>query len=155
MSASSVHAFTVLYDHIENTLSSRVKVDSPFNPQTMSPPDFQREFIAVWDTGATNSVISRSAATLLNLKPISYREVQHGGGKENCLLYLVSMLLPHQIIFPHVEVIESNISSCDLLIGMDIINQGDLAVSNYQNETAFTFRMPSIQRLDFSSDKTS
>lgn len=36
-----------------------------------------------------------------------------------------------------------------MLIGMDIINKGDFAVSNYQNKTVFSFRMPSESLMDF------
>lgn len=147
--ATPINSFTVAYDQIENTLSSPAKIDSPYNPKTMRSPDFSHEFNAVWDTGATHSVISRNAALHLNLQPITLREILHAGGKETCQVYLVSMLLPHKVIFPHVEVIGSNISTCDLLIGMDIINQGDFAVSNYQMKTVFTFRMPSIDVIDF------
>jgi hypothetical protein len=32
---------------------------------------------------------------------------------------------------------------------MDIIGQGDFAVSNYGGKTVFTFRVPSKQMIDF------
>ena len=32
---------------------------------------------------------------------------------------------------------------------MDIINQGDFAVSNKDGKTAFSFRLPSIECIDF------
>lgn len=32
---------------------------------------------------------------------------------------------------------------------MDIINQGDFVVSNYQGKTVFSFRMPSESVMDF------
>ena len=38
-----------------------------------------------------------------------------------------------------------------MLIGMDIINQGDCVVSNYQGKTVFSFRMPSESVMDFVS----
>ena len=37
----------------------------------------------------------------------------------------------------------------DVLIGMDIINLGDFAVSNVEGSTCFTFRMPSLEEFDF------
>ena len=37
----------------------------------------------------------------------------------------------------------------EVLVGMDIIGMGDFAVSNFKGETAFTFRLPSIERMDF------
>ena len=35
------------------------------------------------------------------------------------------------------------------LIGMDIINRGDFAVSNRDGATTFSFRIPSIESFDF------
>jgi len=37
----------------------------------------------------------------------------------------------------------------DVLIGMDIISQGDLAVTNFMGKTAFSFRIPSLECIDF------
>jgi hypothetical protein len=37
----------------------------------------------------------------------------------------------------------------DVLVGMDIINQGDFAVPNFDRKTTFTFRVPSISETDF------
>ena len=149
--ASDSQAFTVFFDHIENILCSKVRIDNPYNPEIMPAPAFADEFEAVWDTGATSTVISRKVAQYLCLKPIGFREVHHGGGKDICQVFLVSMLLPHHIILPYMEIIESNLTSCDVLIGMDIINQGDFAVSNFQKRTTFTFRTPSLQHFDFLS----
>ena len=35
-----------------------------------------------------------------------------------------------------------------MLVGMDIIGLGDFAVSNFQDRTAFSFRMPSQEEID-------
>ena len=37
----------------------------------------------------------------------------------------------------------------DVLIGMDIINLGDFAVSNHNGKTTFSFRMPSVDEIIF------
>jgi preprotein translocase subunit SecA len=36
-----------------------------------------------------------------------------------------------------------------MLIGMDIIARGDFAVTNYDGKTVFSFRMPSVEQIDF------
>jgi uncharacterized protein YecA (UPF0149 family) len=36
-----------------------------------------------------------------------------------------------------------------MLVGMDIIGQGDFAVSNYGGKTVFCFRVPSVGMSDF------
>ena len=40
-----------------------------------------------------------------------------------------------------------------VLIGMDIINLGDFAVTNKNGRTAFSFRTPSIEYIDFGHPK--
>ena len=37
----------------------------------------------------------------------------------------------------------------DVLIGMDIINEGDFAVTNLNGRTKFSFRVPSQADIDF------
>jgi hypothetical protein len=32
---------------------------------------------------------------------------------------------------------------------MDVIGQGDFAVTNHRNETVFSFRIPSVSVIDF------
>ncbi len=36
-----------------------------------------------------------------------------------------------------------------IIIGMDIINQGDMTISNFQGKTSLTFRTPSKGNIDF------
>jgi len=38
----------------------------------------------------------------------------------------------------------------DVVIGMDVIGKGDLAVTNLNDKTTFTFRIPSEEEIDFS-----
>ena len=51
--------------------------------------------------------------------------------------------------FPGVEVVSGQLTGCDIIIGMDIINRGDFAVSNKNGATAFSFRIPSVEDFDF------
>lgn len=37
----------------------------------------------------------------------------------------------------------------DIVIGMDVISQGDFAISNFEGKTIFTFRCPSVAKIDF------
>jgi uncharacterized protein YchJ len=39
-----------------------------------------------------------------------------------------------------------------MLIGMDVICNGDFVVSNFGEKTTFTFRMPSLMKFDFSKE---
>lgn len=40
----------------------------------------------------------------------------------------------------------------EVIIGMDIINRGDFAVSNRNGATTFSFRIPSVESFDFAAD---
>lgn len=43
-------------------------------------------------------------------------------------------------------------SSPVVIIGMNIITLGDLAITNYQGTTTFSFRMPSQGWIDFEAE---
>ena len=47
------------------------------------------------------------------------------------------------------EAVEGHILGGDVLIGMDVITQGDFAVTNREGRTVFSFRVPSLIHLDF------
>ena len=50
------------------------------------------------------------------------------------------------------NVAQTDLTGIDVLIGMDIINRGDFAVSNRNGKTMFSFRIPSMSDFDFQSE---
>ncbi len=64
---------------------------------------------------------------------------------------MVDIILPNDVKISDICVCDSDIGQQNLgvLVGMDIITQGDFAVSNCYGKTVFTFRVPSIQRTDY------
>jgi hypothetical protein len=40
----------------------------------------------------------------------------------------------------------------DVVIGMDVIGKGDLAMTNLNDRTTFSFRIPSAEVIDFSKE---
>jgi len=109
------------------------------------------EYIAVWDTGSTSSVISTKMAKDLNLPIIGFTKTQTGNGIADAELFYVDIMLPCQLILPKVKVSALNLFSIDMLIGMDIISHGDFALSTYGNQALFSFRIPAKKecRTDF------
>lgn len=109
----------------------------------------------VWDTGATNSVITKAAAQRLGLAVISMVEVGGVHGKQTVPVYFVQLTLNNQNISVQVRVSEGSVSSfskegdAEILIGMDIITLGDLSVSNFNGQTVMTFRIPSLTKIDY------
>lgn len=60
-------------------------------------------------------------------------------------------MLPNDVRIDDVRVADSEIGlqGIGMLIGMNIINQGDIAVSNNEGITTFSFRMPSAGIIDY------
>ena len=135
-------AFTISYDILFNKLCSDITIQ--YNEKTI-------DVKGQWDTGATNSCISNNVVEKLSLIPIGKKIMSTPSGKSERNTYLVDLLLPNHVKINDLEVIDSNIGEqgIGLLVGMDIIMQGDFAVSNYQNKTTFTFRHPSEKKTDY------
>ncbi|MCY3799447.1 MAG: retroviral-like aspartic protease family protein [Chloroflexi bacterium] len=107
------------------------------------------EFDALWDTGATASVVSQEVAAKLELLPEGTAEVFHAQGSKHAPKYFVNLGLPNRVQVVGVEVLEGILKGCDVLIGMDIINMGDFALTNRDGITMLSFQMPSIRHIDF------
>jgi hypothetical protein len=65
--------------------------------------------------------------------------------------YLVNIALPNKVVFTGVRVTKGDIGGADILIGMDIILQGDFSVTNYGGVTKFSYRTPSIEHIDYAA----
>jgi len=142
-------SFTVKYDAKVNALVTEVAVGVAFDPKTEHPPSLIN-YKAIWDTGATNSVITSKVVTECGLKPVSRVIVHTAGGDAECLVYFVWIRLPNQAGFPQVRVTEATIADgIDMLIGMDLISGGDFAVTTSDGKTTLTYCHPSCRRLDF------
>lgn len=71
-------------------------------------------------------------------------------GSSQAETYLVNIGLPNKVVFSGVRVTKGRLTDeADVLIGMDIINGGDFAVTNLNGVTKFSFRFPSIAHIDF------
>lgn len=100
--------------------------------------------IAVWDTGATGSCISRGIAAAMGLAPIGRNRHSTAGGFIDCNDYMVDLKLLDAVTIPDVRVSDFiGAPGLDVLIGMDIITMGDLAITNANGITVMSFRMPS------------
>jgi len=153
------HAFTTRYNGRARALTTEVGVFLPVTQEEIktSPPQVKK-YVCIWDTGATNSVITKKVADDLNLQPTGLAEVNHAGGKSFCNIYLVNIILPDNVVVAQVRVTEGKLISTDnipeekkpqVLIGMDIIGMGDFAVTNANGKTTLSFRTPSVEEIDF------
>lgn len=64
---------------------------------------------------------------------------------------MVDILFPNRLLFQGISVMEfSGGQDFDVIIGMDILRTGDMAITNAQNHTVFSFRVPSdTKHIDF------
>lgn len=151
----SVKAFTSRYKGLSRVLMTEVDIAPTFDPAgapAEKPAEYVR-FKAIWDTGATASVITQKIVDALHLVPTGVTQVHHAHGKTMAEVYLVNVGLPNRVAFSGVRVTKGDLASCDVLIGMDVISQGDFAVSNHQGKTTFSFRIPSVEETDYVNSK--
>lgn len=73
-------------------------------------------------------------------------------GAQTVETFLVNLYLPNAVGVAGVRAVKGRLSGAALLIGMDVITQGDFAVTNKDGRTVFSFRVPSIACYDFVKD---
>jgi len=144
----ATRSFTTRFQGKSRILVNEVGLFAPFNPAT-EKPGRGVNFMALWDTGATNTVITQKVVDALGLQSTGFATVSHAQGKKVVETYFVNIMLPNGVGVPMLKVTKGELDGPDLLIGMDIIGAGDFAVTNYQNRTVFTFRVPSCHEIDF------
>ncbi len=147
------NALTTKWPGISLVLGSEVGVSEPFvPPANVVNIDIKvqiKKYKAIWDTGATHSVITEKIVKDLSLKPVGMTIVHTANGQAHQKQYIVNFYLPNQVMFGMLRVTEAPLHETEILIGMDIISQGDFCISNFEGKTVLTFRMPSCAETDF------
>jgi predicted aspartyl protease len=140
--------FTTKFKRKTNVLYCHVYVSA--SSLTVTRPT-SKQYLAIWDTGATNTVITSQVANDLDLKPIGRTRVKTASGTADCNVYLTDIILPNKIIIQNVRVTEGVLADFDVLIGMDIIGLGDFAVSSdpKTQATVVSYRIPTSGIVDF------
>ena len=135
-------------------LENKILISEACDPSSGNPLPAQKEYRAIWDTGATATVITKAVVDGLGLQPSGKVTVQGVGpagmpAQHLCDTYLVNIYLPNNVAIMGVRVSENSLAGCDVLIGMDIIGEGDFAITNHEGRTTWTFRTPSCEEIDF------
>ena len=104
------NAFNAAYNGISPVLTSEVYITAPFEPSNPPKKADRKQFLAIWDTGATNSVITQKVVQECGLSPIAIVNVHTAGGEALSNVYLVSIRLPNKVIIPQIRVTEGTIS---------------------------------------------
>src|SRR4030042_3362294 len=121
-------SFTARYGSRQSALPTDILISKPYSPQVSGfiSTDIVNEakkYVGIWDTGATNSVISQKVVDECGLIPTGMAIVHSATESKPCETFLVSIFLPNKVAFPAVRVTKGQPKDCDVLIGMDIISQ--------------------------------
>jgi len=116
------------------------------NVELFSSPNSQGiKTYAVWDTGATHSVLSPKIVNELGLIPIDSSIVSGINHSQYADIVIASIGLANGLLLPDIRFSVCDIPGTDVLIGMDIIMMGDFAISNGDGKTLFSFAIPSFK----------
>jgi len=125
----------------------------PHRPETMTPEQLKSikgvKCQCLWDTGASSSCISKRLAKDLGLIQTGVAKTFTAAGLSQTKTYVVNIGLPNHVQIPMVMVSEAELNGFDVLIGMDIITLGDFSITNVDGKTVFSFRVPSIETIDY------
>jgi len=144
-----VNSFTINYPEIRPAIITECGISLPFDPQKGGKHPPILKYNALWDTGATGTVITQKVVDELGLKPTGRTKVRGVNTEKETFKYLVNVLLPNNVGLIGITVLVGELFEFDVLIGMDIISRGDFSISNFNNQTTFSFRLPSIKPTDF------
>ena len=94
---------------------------------------------AMWDTGATNTLISPRIVKALGLKPFGKSGISSANGIVETNTYLVHVGIPSGSVVTNILALEDENDDYEVVIGMDIISRGDFAFSNHEGHSTFSF----------------
>lgn len=145
-------AFTRRWTARVRELHHECVVFPAFDP-TQTPPDQAPKgvkFEALWDTGATSSVVTPDVVRACKLKPTGKSNVSTGGGKvKKASTYLVNLGLPNGVMVTTTAVcLPEYEGNYPVIIGMDVISAGDFALSG-GGKTMMSYSSPSVREIDF------
>lgn len=136
------HAFRVEYSGIVRQLITDCHISLPSATNTLPSRQFLK-FKAIWDTGATNSVITENVVKQMSLQATGMIKARGVHGESLVNTYIVDIGLPNRVCIQNVKVSEGKlIGDVDILIGMDIIQAGDFAICNPNGKTIFSYCLP-------------
>jgi predicted aspartyl protease len=107
---------------------------------------------ALWDTGAMVSVISPEVVAKLKLDIVDTIQIVGINGESLAEVAVISIHFPNGAVIEDVRVAICSMSpGNEMIIGMDVITQMDIAITNGGGQTQLSFAIPPFEkRIDFS-----
>ena len=149
-------ALTVKISGRAKQLITNLEVSAAFDPNEPPNPQPAKESTnALWDTGASKSVISRAVVKKLGLTPTGATNVSHAGEMSVSPTHLVNFYLPNKVGMLGILVTEfEGTGDFGAIVGMDVIAIGDFSVTNMDEQTWMSFRTPSMVSIDYVQEHT-
>lgn len=142
-------AFTLKSTSLLYRIVTDVRINSNKRYST-EPIDTNKTWRALWDTGASSSIIDRTTAKILCLEPQGIHTLATANGTNRFCEYIIDLDLTNNVKIANLVVGGGDLgNNIDFLIGMDIISQGDFSISNVNGCTTFSFRIPSVKEIDY------
>lgn len=139
-------SLTISYNGITNRIKCEAFVSKPGDLQKV-------KLNALWDTGATQCVISERYAQSIGLMKVGVASMNHAGGTDDVNVYVADIELLNKVVVRDVKLLSTkSINDFDMIIGMDVITLGDFCVTNKDKKTVVSFRYPSESCIDFVKD---
>ena len=137
--------FTVVFDKIVNQITIPVIVEHN---------KYSSKLLALIDTGAMHSTIPSWISDSFGLQQIGIYSTRFAKGKDILPAVCANLIFSDKVYFENKDFIVIDNEDCtyNMIIGMDILSQGDIAISNYNGHTTFTFRKPSQAETMYSDD---
>lgn len=146
--------FTAKSPGILLILQTDIFISEAYDPASGTPEPVRHKGVAIWDTGATGTVISKSIVDALHLQPSGKTRCKAVGAGDQpheyiSDTYFTNVYLPNQVVIVGQRVTVGSVAGADVLIGMDIISRGDFSITNLKGKTCWSFRMPSMKEIDY------
>lgn len=136
-------SFTITYNGITNRIKSDAFVSKPESSGKV-------KLKALWDTGATQCVISEKYAQTIGLSKVGEATMNHAGGFSKVNVYIADIELLNKVVVKDVKLLSTqSINDFDMIIGMNVITLGDFCITNKDKKTVVSFRYPSESKIDF------
>ena len=146
------YAFTGRFNIFRGRIVSEIVICSPDDAELVST-----RIRALWDTGCSQSIISKRVADFLRLQPDNKQQFRSPfGGTAGCDVANVRLcVVLGGIRIPIDAAINTKPNSdpdCDITLGLDFITMGDFAISHLGESLFLSFCYPPVGCLLYTSD---
>lgn len=130
------------FDNLMATIVTPVYVFNPLNRK-----DLERiqgiEKYALWDTGSTNSCITKNLASELGLQKVNTTKISIADHSMDADVYNGAILIGNKILFREIQLTEIKVPPNDvdvqIILGMDIFKTGELLIANKNGKSYLRF----------------